>query len=257
MSDKTPMPPQIQAIHNLFKRHIRYYPVLTAAFGGNQNCAIVFAEFLYQDGLRLTRKAEFFTLTDPQLSERCGIGVDQVKRAREYICDPGVLLFKRERHGSPPINHYQGQYDRIYGWLEVNGIGRPSVDETTFKHGETQQLNVGKPNIQTLGNPHSFNNLLNMNDGDDARVRARAIAIDQFFVSINIENPTRTELVNGLKPFEDGLEIAKEISDRTLNQMLDSERGTKWMRSGNGMVVSRVRTAIKERSQTQTETQPK
>ena len=247
---KPSIPPQIQAIHDVFGRHIRYYPQLTAAFGGNQNCAIVFAEFLYQDGLRLARKAAFFTLTDKQLSERCGIGVDQTMRAREYICGPGILLFLRERHGSPPINHYAAQYERIYAWLEAVGIGKPKADPEQIKLWETGSLNLAKPQVQTSGNRHSFNNLFSTNDVDDARLRARAISLDQFLESINIENPTRTELVSGLMHFDDGLAIAKDISERTTEQLLASQKGGNWMRSGSGMVVSRIRAIIKERRPT-------
>lgn len=254
MADKFSTPPQVQAIHSVFKRHIRYYPALTTAFGGNQNCAIVFAEFLYQDGIRLARKAEFFTLTDPQLSERCGIGTDQTKRARDVICDPGIRLFLKERHGSPPINHYQGQYERIYAWLEINGIGRPDITQITDDEsnlGETRKLNIGKPANQFGGNPHPLKNLdKKINDDDDARVRERATALESFFIEQNIENPTRNELAKGLSRFEDGLQTAQEICERTIQQAVASTiSGNHWMKSGTGMMVSRIRQEISRRQQ--------
>jgi hypothetical protein len=89
-----------------------------------------------------------------------------------------------------------------------------------------------------------------LNDVDDARVRERAISLERFFVEQNIENPTRNELVNGLSQFADGIEIAQEICERTTQQAVASTiSGNNWMKSGTGMIVSRIRQEIVRRQQ--------
>ena len=124
-------PQSILHIRSRLGRFIRIYPALEAAFS-NDNAARVFEMFLYYESDRLTRSADWFTLTDDQGAESSGLSLRQFRDGRDVLCDPFNHLFQRER-STFGISHYRANDDRIHGWLTANGFPETSPPAKSFR----------------------------------------------------------------------------------------------------------------------------
>ncbi len=234
------MPPETAAVHAVFHRHVRYYPELSEAFDGNDTAAIVFAEMLYLDALRINRSAQWFTQTDKQLAERLSMGVRKVQAARDLITAQGIELFETELHGMPAVKHYRGNYERIGHWLEARGVGRVQIAENrqtglpkTGKQDLTKQANKIAENRAPLKNSVQ----VILNDDDDARTRAREI--HQLLECYGIEGDNRLRLTAQLMSLCDAVEIVRWQCDRSAHEF-GRDQG-KIVKKPVGLLVTRLR----------------
>ncbi len=131
-------PQSILHIRSRLGRFIRIYPALEAAFS-NDNAARVFEMFLYYESDRLTRSADWFTLTDDQGAESSGLSLRQFRDGRDVLCDPFNHLFQRER-STFGISHYRANDDRIHGWLTANGFPETSPPAKSSTQSQTASV---------------------------------------------------------------------------------------------------------------------
>lgn len=247
-------PEAITQIRGRLGRFIRIYPALEEAFA-NPNAARVFEVFLYHESDRLTRGAQYFALTDGQGAETSGLSLRQFRDGRDILCDPFNHLFQRQRFSTFGVTHYFANIDRIHGWLSANGFpglappeSPPPTAETPpnpsvhkmYTDGYTKRAPIGAQNA------HPFQNLGEIDLFVDDVARAREIELRSLLSSAGIEEPTRSEIAIGLRTLSDGVPAARDIIDRTLQEfMLAEKRGSKHIKSVNGLTVSRLRELIK------------
>lgn len=233
-------PEAITHIRGRLGRFIRIYPALEEAFA-NPNAARVFEVFLYHESDRLTRGAQYFALTDSQAAEQCGIGLKPFRVGRDLLCEPGLILFRRQRLSSHGVAHYQADLTRIHAWLDANGFDLCKPVAQTA----TDQLPKGQ--LISFPNGNSFSGKESGTDFPvDDVARGREIELRSLLSSAGIEEPTRSEIAIGLRTLPDGVPAARDIIDRTLQEfMLAEKRGSKHIKSVNGLTVSRLRELIK------------
>jgi hypothetical protein len=246
-------PEAITQIRGRLGRFIRIYPALETAFD-NGNAARVFEVFLYFESDRLTRGAQYFALTDGQGAETSGLSLRQFRDGRDILCDPFNHLFQRQRFSTFGVTHYCANLDRIHGWLSANGFPGIAPPESPPKTAETppnpsvyKSVTDGYTKCAPTGaqNAHPFQNLGTDLFVDDV-ARAREIELRSLLSSAGIEEPTRSEIAIGLRTVHDGVPAARDIIDRTLQEfMLAEKRGSKHIKSVNGLTISRLRELIK------------
>lgn len=214
-------PVQVAALRARFGRFVRVYPALEAAFE-NENAARVFEALLRFDANRLTRGAEWFSLTDPQGAEACGFNVKRYRDGRRHICGPNShLLFDRDDHSQHRVGLYRADYNRINQWLTGRGFEHPPpVPDTQIQcsqNGQTSLPKTGKEVCQKWAksfakNGHANSELINSElinslslkkEEENARASANDGAADRIGELLDgwgVGNPKRVDLVRMYAP---------------------------------------------------------